>query len=261
MNMKKLLFIPFWAIMLLLMSCTADEIELFDSNNYIYFNVSKETDADYPVLSYTFTYQDASLKDTIYEIPVKFLGRYLDKNAQFEWKIVDSLTTAKADVHYRILDADKQFIPEKMSDGSAKIQLLRSDDMKTKSYSLVLQLVENKNFKVGPADLIKINISDQLVKPDWWTSIPYVKFLGTYSPTKLLLWFEFTGVKNGSNPFDTDKYVYWTDRGTGNYIYKNYRDSEIRYTTMAFRNWLRNDKNNPYDEDLKKPVSESLGSY
>jgi len=259
--MKKLLFIPLWAITLLLMSCTTDEIEFFDSNNYVYFNVIKETTDKYPVLSYTFTFQNASVKDTIYEIPVKFLGRYLDNDAQFEWKVVDSLTTAKLNIDYRILDADKQFIPAKKSEGFAKIQLLRTEDMKTKSYDLVLQLVDNKNFKVGPSDLIKINISDHIVKPTWWVYAPYVRFLGEYSSTKLLLWFEFTGVKDGSNPFDTDQYVYWTDRGTGNFIYKNYSDSEIRFTTMAFRNWLRNEKNNPYDEDLKKPVSESFGNY
>jgi len=259
--MKKILYISLCAIAFLLNSCTTDEIDCFDSNDYIYFNVEKETGDKYPKLSYTFTFQNASDKDTIYEIPVSFLGRFKNNNSTFKWKIVDSLTTAQKGVHYDMLNDSEQFILANKSTGSAKIKLLRTDEMKTKSFDLVLQLVDNENFKVGPIDLVVINISDHLVKPIWWVNTPYVRFLGAYSSTKLLLWFEFTGVKDGSNPFDTDKYVYWTDRGTGNYIYKNYRDSEVRYAAMSFRNWLRNEKNNPYDADLKMPVSESLGNY
>lgn len=259
--MKKILYISLWAIALLQISCSTDEIEFFDSNDYIYFNVEKETGAKYPTLSYTFTFQDASVKDTIYEIPVNFLGRFKNEASTFEWKVVDSLTTAQKDVHYKILDASEQFIPANKSAGTARIHLLRTADMKTKSYDLVLQLVDNKNFKVGPVGVIKINITDQLVKPNWWVYTPYVRFLGEYSPTKLLLWLEFNGVKDGKDPFDTDKYVYWTDRGTGNFIYKNFRDSEMKFTIVAFKNWLLDVKNNPYDIDLKKPVAQSLGNY
>ncbi len=259
--MKKILYISLCTIVLTLTSCTKDEIKCFDSNNYICFNVNNEAGDKYPILSFTFVFQNASDKDTIYNIPVNFLGRFQKTNSTFKWKIVDSLTTAQKGVHYELLDDNEQFVPANKSTGSAKVKLLRTDEMKTKSFDLVLQLVDNENFKVGPIDIVVINISDYLVKPVWWVNTPYVTALGAYSPTKLLLWFEFNGVTDGRNPFDTDKYIYWTDRGTGNFIYKNYRDSEVKYTVVSFRNWLRNEKNNPYDEDLKMPVSESLGSY
>lgn len=259
--MKKIFAVVLCAIALVQVSCSTDEIDLFDSNDYVYFNIKNDDGTVDSTKSFTFTFLDASVKDTIYEMPVKFLGRFKDKDTQFEWKVVDSLSTAQAGVHYKLLDANKQFIPAKSSEGKANIQLIRTADMKSKSYVVTLQLVENGNFKVGPLDQIKIKISDQLVKPDWWVYTTYVRYLGTYSPTKLLLWLEFMGVRDGSDPFETDKYVYYADRGTGNFIYKNYKDSEIKSTTLAFMHWLREVKNNPYDEDLKMPVAESLGSY
>lgn len=259
--MKKYIYLLLLIIVVLQTACSKDEVEVFDSNNYIYFNVDAKDDEAYPSLSWTFTFMDASVKSDVYEIPVKFAGRYLDKDATFSWKVVDSLTTAVAGVHYEVLTPEEQAIPADKSEGLLKIKLLRTADMQAKSYFLVLQLVSNDNFQVGPVDQIKITITDQLVKPDWWIYSPYERFLGIYSPTKLRLWLEFMKVEDGSNPFESDQYVMWTDYGSGNYIYKLYKDGEVKSAVMAFKNWLYMDKENPYDEDLKMPVSESLGSY
>jgi len=259
--MKKILYIALCVIVVTQTSCSTDEIKYFDSNNYVYFDESVASGVSYPSLSYTFAFQNSTVKETTYTIPVKFAGRFISKNATFTWNIVDSLTTAVAGKQYDLLDAGQQYIPANDSVGTAKIKLLRSSDMTNKSYSIVLQLVPNENFKIGPVDKVKITVTDQIVKPDWWTSSPYVRFLGTYSLTKLKLWFEFMGVTDGSNPFETSKYIMWLDYGTGIYNHKVYKDSEVRTTVAAFRTWLINTKGNPYDNDLKEPVAYSLGSY
>ena len=43
--------------------------------------------------------------------------------------------------------------------------------------------------------------------------------------------------------------------------YKTYKDGLIKMKALAFKNWLRTTKGDPYDDDLKMPVSQSLGSY
>ncbi len=260
-KMKKSIYLLLLITAVLQTACSKDEVEVFDSNNYIYFNVDAKDDEAYPSLSWTFTFMDASVKSDVYEIPVKFAGRYLDKDAMFEWKVVDSLTTAIAGAHYEEIAPEEQTIQADKSEGVLKIKLLRTADMQNKSYDLVLQLVANDNFQVGPVDEIKITITDQLVRPDWWVYTPYERFLGTYSLMKLRLWLEFMGVEDGSNPFESEQYVMWADYGTGNFIYKLYKDGEVKSTVLAFKNWLYVDKENPYDEDLKMPVAESLGSY
>jgi hypothetical protein len=260
--MKKILYsILMCTALVLCAGCSTDEINYFDGNEYISFNEPVASGQDYPSISHTFTFKDASVTTDTINIPVVFAGRYMDKDAEFAFKVIDTLTTAKADVHYRILNPEKQIIQAHKNVGSAKILLIRTADMKTASYQLTLQLVENNKFKIGEVDKVQVSITDQLVKPDWWVSTVYGRFLGSYSPTKLLLWLEFMGVNDGSDPFDTSEYIVWLDRGTGNFIYKSYKEGLIKLKTQAFRNWLRTAKGNPYDDDLKMPVSESLGDY
>lgn len=260
-KMRYTIYLMLLGMFLLPTACTTDDIDTFVPENYIYFNVDTEDDETYPSLSYTFTYMDESVKDTTFEIPVKLAGRFLDKDAAFVWQVLnDTVTTATANVHYKILENEKQYIAAGESEGVAKIGLLRVDEMKEKSFDLVLQLVSNDNFSVGPVDKIKVTITDQLVKPDWWVYSPHSKYLGTYSPTKLLLWMEFMEVTDGTDPFESDQFIVWITYSSG-YTYKSYKDGELKAAIMAFKNWLRDDKGNPYDEDLESPVAESLGSY
>lgn len=260
--MKKILYsILMCTALVFCVGCSTDEIDYFDNNEYLSFNESVASGQTYPSISYTFTFKDASVETDTINIPVSFAGRYMDKDAEFTFKVIDTLTTAKTDVHYRILNPEKQIIAAHKNTGSAKILLMRTADMKTASYKLTLQLVENNKFKIGEVDKIQVSITDQLVKPDWWTSTVYKHYLGSYSSKKLLLWLEFMGVTDGSDPFDTNEYIVWQDYGTGNFIYKTYKDGLIKMKALAFKNWLRTTKGDPYDDDLKMPVSQSLGSY
>ncbi len=242
-------------------SCSTDEVEVFDAHNYISFKFDVKDEATIPSTSFTFTFSDASVTEKTFEIPVTYAGRFADRDMSFAWEVVDSLTTAVEGVHYKIDRQAGQLIAASQNSGLATVTLLRTADMKDKSFELTLQLVDNEYFKAGPIDRVKIIITDQLVKPDWWSATLYNRYLGTYSTTKLRLWLEFMNVEDGTDPFETEKYIQWLDYGSGNYIYKNYRTSEVVSTIMAFKNWLYNDKGNPYDEDLKKPVAQSLGSY
>lgn len=241
-------------------SCSTDEVDVFDNHNYISFNYDVKDEATIPSTSFTFTFSDVSVKEKTFEIPVTYAGRFTDKDMPFTWQVADNESTAVEGVHYKIDSQIAQIIPANQNNGTAKITLIRTEDMKEKSLELTLQLIENEYFKVGPVSQVKIIITDQLVKPDWWT-YTYNRYMGNYSPTKLRLWLEFMKIEDGSDPFENEKYIIWLDYGTGNFIYKNYKDSEIITTVMSFKNWLHEEKDNPYDPDLKKPVAQSLGNY
>ena len=60
--------------------------------------------------------------------------------------------------------------------------------MQNNFYELVLQLVENESFKSGALDRVKIVITDQLVKPDYWVWDPYDHYLGNYSSMKFRIY-------------------------------------------------------------------------
>jgi hypothetical protein len=249
--MKKLLYITLCLVATLFASCSKDEVDVFDSNNYLSFKSS--------TISYTFTFLDASVTDTLYKVPVQYAGRYMNQDANFTWQVVDSLTTAVAGTHYKLVDG-QNIIPANKNAGTGEIHFMRTPDMKNTTFVLTLQLVGNGTFLPGATDLVKISITDQIVKPDWW-DYTYNRYMGSYSPTKLRLWLEYMGVKDGSNPLDTNQYIVWLDYGSGNYIYKNYKDGPVKAAILAFKVWLREKKGNPYDEDLKQPVAESLGNF
>lgn len=241
-------------------ACSTDEIDVFDENNYLSFDVD-EAEEGYPSLSYTFTFQDEAVKEYIYEVPVTYAGRYNNSPTQFSLQVMDEGTTAKAGTHYELLDAEDYTIDANQSTGVAKVKLFRTEEMKSESFDLILQLLPNDNFKTGAIDVVKLTITDQLVKPDYWTYSPYNRYLGNYTALKYRLFLEFMGVTDGSNPFDKSPWLQMLDYGTGNYIYKSYKDSEVKATVREFKQWLYSEKGNPTDEETQKPVSETLGSF
>lgn len=252
--MKRYLFaIPVF-VAVLLASCSTDEIEYFDSNDYLSFESTS--------LSYTFAFSDESVTQHDFSVPVVYAGRYRDRDAQFKVSAVAGKGTAVEGRDYEIIASDgEDVIKAGTNTGNAHIRLLRTDSMKTKTYTVVLAIEANEDFLPGVADTMTVSITDRLVQPDWWTWSPYNRYLGDYTETKLRLWLEFMGVEDGSDPFDQDPYIQWLDYGTGIYNHKSYRDSEVKPKVMEFRDWLLHTKGNPEDPATGRPVSEGLGSF
>lgn len=249
--MKKYILLVLTA--LLVAACSTDEIDTFDSHNYLSFESSS--------LSYTFAFSPSTVTSNDFDIPVVYAGRFSDTDAPFEITDVPEKSTAKRGTHYELLDEKDQVIKAGTNTGIAKIRLLRTDSMAEKTYYLKLAIKENSYFKSGITDTMTVSITDRLIKPDWWVNFPYDRFLGGYTETKLRLWLEFMGVTDGSNPFDTDEYIQWLDYGTGHFIYKSYRDSAVKPKIMEFLDWLLHTKGNPVDPDTKTPVAEELGNF
>lgn len=249
--MKK--YILFAMAAMLTAACSTDEIETFDSHNYLSFESSS--------LSYTFAFSPSTVTSNDFDIPVVYAGRFSGSDAPFEIIDVPEKSTAIKGTHYELLDDDNQIIKAGSNTGIAKIRLLRTDSMAMKTYYLKLAIKENSYFKPGITDTMTVSVTDRLIKPDWWTYSPYDYFLGNYTETKLRLWLEFMGVTDGSNPFDADEYIQWLDYGTGHFIYKSYRDSAVKPKIMEFRDWLLHAKGNPVDPATNTPVAEELGNF
>lgn len=246
--MKK--YIIFSLALGLLASCSTDEIMEFDNHNYLSFASPKS--------SYTFAFENDNVSDIDYSIPVSYAGRYNNHDATFTIEPVADKSTAVEGTHFR-MPSQPNVIPANTNSGNAIIKLLRTPEMKTESETLTLVIKADNNFQPGDVDTIRVLITDRIIKPDWWDYVLYDPYLGSYSELKFRLFLEFMNVTDGSDPFDTDFYIYYTDRGTGNYIYKNYKDWEVKPKIMEFRNWLRTTKGNPTEHD-GRPVAETLGS-
>jgi len=257
--MKKIAYIFASLIAFSFASCSTDEIDKFVDNNYVYFDDTNAA-GDSLKSKFTFTFSGDNVKEVTYSCPVYYYGRNIVNTASFAVEVIPELTTAVEGVHYKKIDnSDLSFEPNS-NKSQFKVQLLRTDDMKSETFTLAVRLVDNGTFKVGPIERLIIDINDQLVQPDWWVYAPHTRFFGAYTNTKLLLLLEYMGVTDGSDPFDTPEYTYMSDRGTGNYIYKEIKDAAIRPVASAFRQWLINEKGNPVDERGNYVVN-TLGSY
>ncbi len=236
----------------MLTACSTDEIDVFDSHNYLSFSSQS--------LSYTFAFDGDETQSADFDIPMTYAGRYNDKDVTFSVVAVPEKSTAVEGTHYKMSDAKDMVIKANTNKGNLTLKLFRTEDMKTGNDTLVLAVKANDHFLPGPVDTMKVVITDRIIKPDWWTYTVYDRYLGSYTELKLKLFLEFMGVKDGSDPFDTDEYVQWLDYGTGNYIYKSFKDWEVKPKVMEFRQWLLVDMGNPTDTD-GKPVAETLGNF
>lgn len=248
--MKNILALFLFAGMLA--ACSTDEIEVFDNNNYLSFSSNS--------LSYTFAFDDDATQSAEFNIPVVYAGRYSSQDATFSIVAVQEKSTAVEGTHYQMSSPQDMVIKANTNKGNAVLKLFRTPDMKTANDTLVLAIKANDHFLPGPVDTMRVVITDRIIKPDWWTYTVYDRYLGSYTELKLRLFLEFMGVKDGSDPFDTDEYVQWLDYGTGNYIYKSFKDWEVKPKVMEFRQWLLVNKNNPVDTN-GKPLSETLGNF
>ncbi len=242
----------FVTLMPLLASCSTDEIDTFDEHNYLSFQKS--------ALSYTFAFSDESVKSVDFELPVTYAGRYNSNDLQFSLVAVADKSTAKEGTDFQMVDARQQVIKAGTNSGIGKVRLLRSTTLKDEPLKLVLAIAANDNFLPGVVDTLTVTISDQIVQPLWW-DWNYNRWIGQYTKTKLLLWLEFMGVEDGSNPFDTEEYSHYE-------WYTGYTEPSIIYhdwtvipKLMEFRQWLLNTKSNPMDPDLGMPVVETLGTF
>ena len=216
--------------------CT-QELDLFDSHNYVSIALDKNNKgiSEY---SYTFQYLPTDTKETEIAIPVSLAGRTTEENLNFSIRVVDTLTTAIAGAHYQ-LDTNRNIISAHSFKGEIYIKLLKTKDMSDISYTLGLEIVNNKHFRYGDNRIVIITFSNRLEKPEWWYTDPQSN-IGYYTQRKLALWFECWGITDGSDPWEDYKewkYNKWIfDK------FKTAADKEI------FKVWL-NEKPKEYVTD------------
>lgn len=197
---KLFMYVAFLSLMI---GCNTDEIDVFDSNNYLSFNLpkSKENRSEFV---YTFKYIDPSATEKEIALPVTFAGRTDAVDRKFTLKVVDSLTTAVEGVHYKI-DFSRNIVPANSYDGHFYVNLLKTDDMEDQSYTLGLEIENDENFKFGDSKTLLVTFSDKIEKPVWWY-INKRANIGYYTERKLALWYEFWGITDGTDPWGVAPY-------------------------------------------------------
>lgn len=172
--------------------CTKSEIPTYDpaAGDYIQFTKAVKDSIDF-----TFLFHPGV---QTYDIPlaIDMSGMPLSQDKTYKVVVDTELSTAVEGTHFRL--------PSQMVFGSGNVAdecvvtLLRTPDMKSGIFRIVLRIEQTADFKTGQPDHIVsvINVTDQIAQPDWWNSLVYNYYLGLYSDLKYQKFIDVTGISD-----------------------------------------------------------------
>jgi hypothetical protein len=186
------------ALLLALTGCKKETIEFYSGASVLYFdnaiNYGNQRNTQrVDTTLFTFSLADATLVDSTLNVRVNLMGKQADHDRSFNVKVIDSLTTAVAGLHYDAMQPSYT-LPANTSVMYIPVRFHRTPDMASKQFLLQFQLQPNQEFDttltqpqtkdslVSTATLT-LFIDDQIARPTRWLDI----YLGTFSRKKILL--------------------------------------------------------------------------
>lgn len=184
--MKKNNILISFILIVLFWSCSEnDKMDFNDENASIYFQLTEDKfKENLDSISYSFAFNDLD-KDTVF-IPVKIMGNTVNYDRFFDVEIIDSLTTAKPEIHYEALKSSFFKIPAGSIFGEIPVVLSSSDTALNDSvFYISLQLLESEDFRLGAKEKVSVKLSftNRLVQPIIWSSV-LKYFFGSYNRKK-----------------------------------------------------------------------------
>lgn len=207
--MKKIyLLFTFLSGIVLFTACSEDKIDTYHApGDNVYFDINTTN-------SLVFSFADTTLDITevTLHLPVKLSGERVPYARSFNVGIIDSLTTARTELHYEALAQSHQ-LPADSGIFLLPVTLYNKDEIlsdSTLTIGLILQSSDELGTGFPPLAYAKVSFSSRLEQPDWWRY--WVGELGTYSRTKHFLFLISSGTKALHDPsvdfFSTPKALY-----------------------------------------------------
>lgn len=194
--MKK--FYLFTILAILLHGCAKNEHITYAEKNGLSFTLGSDlTTGDSIVFSFV-TNAIQGDRDTIW-VPIALTGVPAQSDEPFQLLVAAS-STAQEGVHFKLTEtvfpADKVTI-------DYPIILLRSSDLIDETRKLRLEIAESDLYTVGSLSSdsfagIRIQISDQVIKPSWW-GFAEDYYYGPYSNGKYRFMIEVCGIADFSS--------------------------------------------------------------
>lgn len=194
----KYLPIIFVMLMMMLASCKKDPDAVFSGKDGITFYYKSGAEQD--SVSYSFKFNKVpKTRDTVW-IKMRLVGKLSGKARKIK-VIAGAGTTATQGSHFILPDF---VLPADSFQVRYPLVLLSSDDLNTKAVRLVLQIAESEDLVVGTrgaADVstvnavqFKVNFSNRLIKPDYWSYIAY--YIGEYSAVRYQFMIDVFGMSD-----------------------------------------------------------------
>lgn len=177
-----------------LIACNEDQIDTFGDQNYIHFKQESKK-------VYRFSFATVpGVTEYEYKIPMTLIGKALSEDKEYGIEVVtegaEILTTATS-ASYKL--PESIVFKKDVYEDTLKIVLTDNAEL-AQEKCLVLKVVDNDNFKVGPVkyQTAVLYLSNYLVQPDWWDDEMTSIFLGEYSDIKYQQFIIATGITDMS---------------------------------------------------------------
>lgn len=173
-----------------LYGCQESEFTTYESANYVQFVRSLE---DSTTVSFTFYPEQDEL---LWPLPLEITGVPVDQVLNYKVIVDEEYSTAIEGLHFELLP-EMNIKPLAVGD-TCWIRLIKTPEMKTKEFRIVLRLVDSEMLLRGQLDysIAVIRVNDKISRPDWWDDNVVWYYLGEYSDKKFSLFIDVTGVSD-----------------------------------------------------------------
>lgn len=187
MNKMRKIYSLLIASIFLLVACEKDEIQMWDSGNYVQFAEEYKDSLTYSFFFY------GTQEEIKVPLNMQLVGLPLANDARVSLSVNQALTTAEPDSY--LLDTEPVFRKDVLED-TAYLLLKKTALLDTEEVRLVIDIVANETLKPGQSIYSRkvIRFSSLVSQPLWWDEVVEESLLGEYTEKKFRLFMEVTGV-------------------------------------------------------------------
>lgn len=191
---KTIIFIQIISALLLISSCTKNDVIDFTGDNmvhfyerYLYLGYDERRTEE---IIYSFAVKPSTLNEDNVNIKIRLQGRVADFDRSVKVGYIPDSTTATEGTHFKLNNGT---IKAGEYEGILPVTVYRTTDMKQNSFKIKLKIEDNNDFKAGVIEerYISVILSDILMKPTNW---PQWYGFGEYSINKYKFVIDVLGI-------------------------------------------------------------------
>ena len=204
------------------LGCERESLSPYSGANYIQFVKNLSVDSATVLFPMLMSTPEGVTCDSNIIVSLAML---CDKETEYKISVDTKFTDAVEGTHFRL--PERTAFAAGATKDTISIRFLRTEEMKNRSYRLVLRVENNEHFSVGQAQYqyYVFRITDQVSQPTWWNTTMINYYLGAYSEKKhrLLIYFGKPNTldQNGSITAASRLKVYLQQqKNVGNTVYE-----------------------------------------
>ena len=146
--MKRILTYTIFCLLLVLASCSEEQLDVYHGDNYVYFTYM--SDKSPQKITFNFATDAPLLREGTVKVKMTLLGYLLEENATCDISAVGEKSTARSGIDYAPLTSG--IFHSGLAEDTYEVTVYRNEALLNTEYTLTLSLDAVENCLVGPAE-------------------------------------------------------------------------------------------------------------